>query len=129
MMHLPPWSRSGQRRSCCASFECRSAGDRGAWHGGSRSCAPLTSRPRGEMSGRERGESRARGGPMAEGSIPVDLLNPGQVFACLGFLEAANELIGNAEGTFDWRDRTSARFHLRAGGEANPFETVLKFLS
>ena len=25
---------------------------------------------------------------MAEASIPVDLLNPGQVFACLGFLEA-----------------------------------------
>jgi hypothetical protein len=26
---------------------------------------------------------------MAEASIPVDLLNPGQVFACLGFMEAA----------------------------------------
>ena len=25
---------------------------------------------------------------MAESSIPVDLFNPGQVFACLGFLEA-----------------------------------------
>ena len=26
---------------------------------------------------------------MAEHSIPVDLYNPGQVFACLGFIEAA----------------------------------------
>lgn len=66
---------------------------------------------------------------MAEGSIPVDLLNPGQVFACLGFLEAANELIGNVEGAFGWRDRTPARFHLRAGGKANPFEVPLAFLS
>ena len=37
---------------------------------------------------------------MAESSIPVDLFNPGQVFACLGFLEAADVLCGHAEGRF-----------------------------
>ena len=32
---------------------------------------------------------------MAEASIPTDLFNPGQVFACMGFLEAADVLIGD----------------------------------
>ncbi len=66
---------------------------------------------------------------MAEASIPVDLLNPGQVFACLGFLEAAEELLGNAEGGFDWSDEADVRFRLSANGENNPFEQVLSFLS
>jgi len=65
---------------------------------------------------------------MAEASIPVDLFNPGQVFACLGFLEAADVLLGNAEGGFDWRNEEHATFMLRAGGERNPIETVLEFL-
>lgn len=60
--------------------------------------------------------------------IPVDLLNPGQVFACLGFLEAAAILLGEAEGGFDWREGP-ARFLLRAKAEANPFEAVLSFLA
>lgn len=38
---------------------------------------------------------------MTEASIPVDLLNPGQVFACIGFLEAADVLLGEAMGVFD----------------------------
>src|SRR5262249_19010042 len=62
-------------------------------------------------------------------SIPVDLLNPGQVFACLGFLEAADELLGDAEGGFDWRDEGNATFALSAKGERNPFEMVLEFLA
>lgn len=66
---------------------------------------------------------------MAEASIPVDLLNPGQVFACLGFAEAADVLLGEAEGCFDWSNRDAARFHLRAGGDENPIERVLRFLS
>ena len=66
---------------------------------------------------------------MAEHSIPVDLFNPGQVFACLGFLEAADVLCGEAEGGFDWRDEADTRFHLRAAGEDNPVETVLRFLA
>ena len=59
---------------------------------------------------------------MADASIPVDLLNPGQVFACLGFLEAAHVLYGDVEGGFDWRDEEE--FFLGISGDGNPFETV-----
>ncbi|MCL4207871.1 MAG: type I-U CRISPR-associated protein Cas8c [Pirellulaceae bacterium] len=65
---------------------------------------------------------------MAEASIPVDLLNPGQVFACLGFLEAADLLLGDAEGGFDWSDSGSTRFLLRAVGDLNPVKAVLSFI-
>ena len=64
---------------------------------------------------------------MAEASIPVDLLNPGQVFACLGLVEAADQLLGGAEGAFDWRE-PAARFHVRAAGDASPVAAVLEFL-
>ncbi len=66
---------------------------------------------------------------MAQASIPVDLFNPGQVFACLGFLEAAEILLGDAEGGFDWHDESDIRFHLRAKGQDNPFATILSFLA
>lgn len=66
---------------------------------------------------------------MAEASIPVDLANPGQVFACLGFLEAADMLCGNAEGGFDWSDDTNTVFSIRAEGGENPFKVALSFLS
>jgi hypothetical protein len=66
---------------------------------------------------------------MSAASIPVDLFNPGQVFACLGFLEAADGLLGDAEGGFDWSDDGNATFALTAKGEKNPFETVLEFLA
>ena len=66
---------------------------------------------------------------MVAHTIPVDLLNPGQVFACLGFLEAADVLLGNAEGGFDWRNEGDARFALSADGRCNPFEAVLAFLA
>ena len=66
---------------------------------------------------------------MAESSIPVDLFNPGQVFACLGFLEAADVLCGDAEGGFDWSDEAAVKFCLRADGDENPFEAVLEFLA
>jgi CRISPR-associated protein Csx14 len=65
---------------------------------------------------------------MAHAAIPVDLFNPGQVFACIGFLEAAEVLLGNAEGGFDWTNETEARFELRAGGTASPVDAVLEFL-
>ena len=65
---------------------------------------------------------------MAEASIPVDLLNPGQVFACLGFLEAADVLLGDATGGFDWSDETDIRFRLNADSNSNPVEAVLTFL-
>lgn len=67
---------------------------------------------------------------MAEHSIPVDLLNPGQVFACLGFLEAADVLCGEAQGCFhDWDNNSAAKFRLSVGGDENPFEAVLGFLA
>lgn len=66
---------------------------------------------------------------MAEASIPVDLLNPGQVFACVGFMEAADILLGDVAGGFDWSKDSNTRFALRAKGERNPFEAVLEFLA
>ena len=67
---------------------------------------------------------------MAEHSIPVDLLNPGQVFACLGFLEAGDVLCGEAQGGFhDWDNNNVATFRLSTGGDENPFEAVLEFLA
>lgn len=66
---------------------------------------------------------------MAEASIPVDLFNPGQVFACIGFAEAADVLLGDAEGCFDWSNRDAARFRLRACGDGNPIERTIRFLS
>ncbi len=66
---------------------------------------------------------------MAEATIPVDLRNPGQVFACLGFMEAAEILLGDAEGGFDWSKKAHTVFALSANGEQNPFEVVLEFLA
>ena len=66
---------------------------------------------------------------MAESRIPVDLFNPGQVFACLGFLEAAEALLGEAEGGFDWSDPGNVGFVLRAKGAAEPAREVLGFLA
>ena len=40
---------------------------------------------------------------MASSIIPVDLRNPGQVFACLGLMEATEILLGQpCEGAFDF---------------------------
>jgi len=65
---------------------------------------------------------------MAEACIPVDIFNPGQVFACLGFIEAADILLGDAEGGFDWRDEGNVRFRMHAAGTESPVAVVLKFL-
>ncbi len=65
---------------------------------------------------------------MAEASIPVDLKNPGQVFACLGFLEAAEILLGEAGGGFNWQDENDVRFRLAAFGSDDPVVRVLRFL-
>ncbi|MDE0220260.1 MAG: type I-U CRISPR-associated protein Cas8c [Spirochaetaceae bacterium] len=62
---------------------------------------------------------------MAESAIPVDLLNPGQIFACLGFVEAADVLLGDAAGMFDW---DNGRFRVTANGSEAPVERVLRFL-
>lgn len=65
---------------------------------------------------------------MAESKISVDLFNPGQVFACLGFMELAEVLLGDAEAGFDWSDAQQARFHLSAAGSQAPVKAVLEFL-
>lgn len=65
---------------------------------------------------------------MSEADIPVDLFNPGQVFACLGYLEAADILLGDAEAGFDWCDEGDVRFRLRTKDDQSPFEAVFAFL-
>ena len=64
---------------------------------------------------------------MAESTIPVDLRNPGQVFACLGLLEAAETLLGNAAGVFAWGG-TQETFRIATNGEEQPVSRVLRFL-
>jgi IMP dehydrogenase/GMP reductase len=51
------------------------------------------------------------------------------VFACLGFLEGADVILGDAEGGFDWREERQVKFALRVAGDRNPFEAVLEFLA
>ena len=65
---------------------------------------------------------------MAVAVVPVDLTNPGQVFACLGFAEAAEILLGAAAGGFDWQEPDGVRFRLVAAGEEDPVVRVLRFL-
>lgn len=65
---------------------------------------------------------------MAEASIPVDLFNPGQVFASIGFAEAADILLGGAEGVFDWSNEGRVCFLVRAKGDVSPVRRVLEFL-
>lgn len=65
---------------------------------------------------------------MSRASIPVDLFNPGQVFACLGFVESAEQLFGKAIGGFDWQRSATPRFHLECNTEENPFGAVLQAL-
>lgn len=66
---------------------------------------------------------------MANSDIPVDLLNPGQVFACLGILEAADVLLSDAEAAFDWNDsEQGATFRVTAADAEPPVARVLRFL-
>lgn len=64
---------------------------------------------------------------MAESSIPVDLFNPGQVFACLGLVEATEILVGGAAGAFDWSG-ADVRFRVCGAGDEKPVERVLSFI-
>lgn len=65
---------------------------------------------------------------MADSAIPVDLLNPGHVFACIGIMEAADLLLGGATGAFDWRDDRETTFRVAAEGADPPVERVMRFL-
>jgi CRISPR-associated protein Csb3 len=67
---------------------------------------------------------------MAEAEIPVDLLNPGQVFACLGLMEAAEILCGPCEGGFLYSgSETMARFRWHVEGNADPAQREIEFLA
>jgi CRISPR-associated protein Csx14 len=67
---------------------------------------------------------------MAEATIPVDLRNPGQVFACLGLMEAAEILCGPCEGGFDYRGlEIGTSFTLAVTGEDDPVATTVAFLA
>jgi CRISPR-associated protein Csx14 len=65
---------------------------------------------------------------MAESKIPVDLFNPGQVFACLGFMELADVLLGDAEAGFDWSDKANPVFRLKANGDKEPVTAAICFV-
>jgi CRISPR-associated protein Csx14 len=67
---------------------------------------------------------------MAGASIPVDLFNPGQVFACLGFMEAAEVLCGPCEGKFVYDSAgSSATFLLNVHDAEDPVSETLSFLA
>jgi CRISPR-associated protein Csx14 len=67
---------------------------------------------------------------MALSEVPVDLANPGQVFACLGLMEAAETLIGGASATFAWTGvALAATFRLAVAGDDAPVPHVLRFLA
>jgi CRISPR-associated protein Csb3 len=66
---------------------------------------------------------------MAEATIPVDLRNPGQVFACLGLMELAEVLCGPCESRFSYRNaEAQAQFALKVDGIVNPITEGVNFL-
>lgn len=66
---------------------------------------------------------------MGVSRVPVDLLNPGQVFACLGLMEVTEILSGACEGAFaPEHGETRGEFALHASGSADPLEDVIRFL-
>src|SRR6185312_9604672 len=68
---------------------------------------------------------------MASSTIPVDLRNPGQVFACLGLMEAAEILFGQpCEGGFNYRGLdVETTFTLCVEEVNDPIDTVVRFLA
>jgi CRISPR-associated protein Csb3 len=67
---------------------------------------------------------------MATATIPVDLRNPGQVFACLGFMEAAEVLCGPCEGKFSYLgSETQTTFTVSVDGADDPVAVALGFLA
>ncbi|MEZ4322852.1 MAG: type I-U CRISPR-associated protein Cas8c [Myxococcota bacterium] len=66
---------------------------------------------------------------MMHSLVPVDLFNPGQVFACIGLLELCDVLLGGARGGFDWSEPGRTRFHLTTTGGHDPLATALRFLA
>lgn len=66
---------------------------------------------------------------MGKAFIPVDLLNPGQVFACVGLMEATELLCGPCSGAFVCdRTESSASFELTTAVSDQPVNEVFEFL-
>ena len=65
---------------------------------------------------------------MAESTVPVDLLNPGQVFACVGLAEVADVLVGVHAAGFHPSPSGEVRFHIAGAGDASPVSAVMAFL-
>src|SRR4051812_47919114 len=66
---------------------------------------------------------------MASATIPVDLRNPGQVFACLGLMEVTEILCGECEGAFGYKStETQTAFSLSVLGAGEPVAAALRFL-
>jgi CRISPR-associated protein Csb3 len=66
---------------------------------------------------------------MGHASIPVDLLNPGQVFACVGLMEATEQLCGPCSGAFvGHRAESGASFEIVTASSEQPVNEVLDFL-
>jgi CRISPR-associated protein Csx14 len=60
-------------------------------------------------------------------SIPVDITNPGQFFACCGLLELTHRFYSTAEGWFT-HDEEGDQFHLVAGAEPITLKGILEKL-
>lgn len=67
---------------------------------------------------------------MQVATVPVDVFNPGQVFACLGLVEVAEVLFGSgsAHAAFDWSEPGACWFALGAQGSEDPIGAVLSLL-
>jgi len=67
---------------------------------------------------------------MAEARIPVDVFNPGQVFACLGLMEIADILLDELESQFVLNEnKVPTEFLLVSSDRHNPLQTILDFLA
>ncbi len=66
---------------------------------------------------------------MSRASIPVDTLNPGQVFACLGLVEVVCALRHHVRAGFDWSDASAERFVMDVDGSGSPVRDALEFLT
>ena len=65
---------------------------------------------------------------MSSASVPVDLRNPGQVFACLGLMEVTEILSGPCMVRFDYENGvTECRFEIGAPPEC--IENAIRFLA
>lgn len=60
----------------------------------------------------------------SKSTIPVDVLNPGQVFACYGLIELAELLCGDVRAGF-----VDDRFVIEARGEVAPVKAAIDFIA